>query len=415
MTLLKIALRNLLKNSRRSFFTTLAIGLGFAAVTMFGGFTSYMYSGLQDAFIYGQANGHLTIFKKGFLSQPHDDPDQYLLSAEEAAGVNEILSDFSEVDIRMGQLHISGLLSNGDISTIFVAAGRPPSAVRRIRGSAPGVIGNLKLFEGSELQDDVKYGVGVSKGLAKLLNLGLNGNAIAMTATVEGQVNAMDVEILQLIDSPIELLNDKLMFVPLEFAQALFDTNGVDRISVLLKDANKTGPVRDQIAGALAGQGLRVEVKTWQELAPSYGKVRDMFTMIFGFIFVIVFVIVVMSVINTIGMAIMERTREIGTLRTLGVKRSGIVLLFTAESGLLGLFGCGLGVVFCVVSQLVVSLFDPTWVPPGITRAIPLEIKLIPGYMLLSLVFLVTLSLLAAVAPAWRAAQKSIVEALAHV
>jgi putative ABC transport system permease protein len=221
--------------------------------------------------------------------------------------------------------------------------------------------------------------------------------------------------VFQLIDSPIELLNDKLMFVSLDFAQSLFDTKGVDRISVLLKNTAQTERVRQLVADALKRQGLQVEVRTWQELAPSYGKVKDMFTMIFGFIFVIVFVIVVMSVVNTVGVAILERTREIGTLRTLGVKRSGIVLLFMAESGLLGLFGCGLGVIFSAISQLAVRLLEPTWIPPGITRAIPLEIRIIPGYLLLSLVFLVTLSLLAAIMPAWRAARRPIVEALAHV
>jgi len=415
MTFLKIALRNLVKNGRRSFFTILAIGLGFAAVTMFGGFTSYMYSALQDALIYGQANGHLTIFKKGFLSDTHDAPEKYLISAEESVKISKTLASFSEVAFQMPQLQISGLLSNGEVSTIFVASGRQPSAVRKIRGSAPGILGNIKLFQGDELKDDVPYGVGVSRGLARLLDLKLHGSAIAMMSTAAGQVNAMDVEVFQLIDSPIELLNDKLMFVPLDFAQALFDTKGVDRISVLLKKTAQTERVRKLVADELARQGLQVEVRTWQELAPSYGKVKDMFNMIFGFIFVIVFVIVVMSVINTVGMAIMERTREIGTLRTLGVKRSGIVLLFTAESGLLGLFGCGLGIIFCAISQLVVKLLEPTWTPPGITKAIPLEIKIIPGYLLLSLVFLVTLSLLAAVMPAWRAARRPIVEALGHV
>ena len=415
MTLTKIAIRNLLKNSRRSFFTMLAIGLGFAAVTMFGGFTSYMFSGLQDAFIYGQANGHLTILKEGFLSRTHDDPEKYLLSAEESAKVNKILQGFSEVVFQMPQLQISGLLSNGDVSTIFVASGRQPSIVRKIRGSAPGIIGNIKLFQGNELQDDVPYGVGVSNGLARLLNLELNGNAITMMTTAEGQINALDVEVFQLIDAPIELLNDKLMFVPLDFAQSLFDTKGVDRISVLLQKTDQTELLLKLITEELIQQGLPVEVKTWKELAPSYGKVKDMFNMIFIFIFVIVFVIVVMSVINTIGMAIMERTREIGTLRTLGVKRSGIVLLFTAESGLLGLFGSGLGFFISVVSWLIVRFLEPTWIPPGITRSVPIEVNLIPGYMLLSLVFLVTLSLLSAIMPAWRAAKRGIVEALAHV
>ena len=80
LTWIKIAFRNLGKNRRRSFFTVLAIGLGFAAVNVFGGFTAYLFTSLEDGYIYAQGNGHLTVFKKGFLTHGKLDPVRYLLS-----------------------------------------------------------------------------------------------------------------------------------------------------------------------------------------------------------------------------------------------------------------------------------------------------------------------------------------------
>ena len=77
---LRIAARNLFINARRSLFTILAIGLGYAAVNVFGGFTEYMFTGLEDSHIYAQGNGHLTIFKKGFLDHGKLNPVAYLLS-----------------------------------------------------------------------------------------------------------------------------------------------------------------------------------------------------------------------------------------------------------------------------------------------------------------------------------------------
>ena len=82
-TWIKIAFRNLLKNRRRSLFTILAIGLGFAAVNLFGGFTSYMFTNLEDSYIYAQANAHITIFKKDFLTKGKLDPVAFLLAQEE--------------------------------------------------------------------------------------------------------------------------------------------------------------------------------------------------------------------------------------------------------------------------------------------------------------------------------------------
>ena len=92
------------------------------------------------------------------------------------------------------------------------------------------------------------------------------------------------------------------------------------------------------------------EIKTWNELSLFYSKVKGMFDMIFMFLFIIVLVIVVMSVVNTMGMAVLERTREIGTLRALGLKRRGVGLLFAIEGAMIGLLGSILGVILNIIA-----------------------------------------------------------------
>lgn len=66
MPWLIIAIRNLLKNKRRSFFTLIAIMLGYAAVIIFDGYINYMFTSLKESFIYSDGRGHLTVFKKVF-------------------------------------------------------------------------------------------------------------------------------------------------------------------------------------------------------------------------------------------------------------------------------------------------------------------------------------------------------------
>ncbi|MGH8056339.1 MAG: ABC transporter permease [Candidatus Entotheonellia bacterium] len=121
-----------------------------------------------------------------------------------------------------------------------------------------------------------------------------------------------------------------------------------------------------------------------------------------------------MSVINTISMAVMERIKEIGTLRALGVKRKGIVWLFAIESAMLGVFGSMVGFGLTLLSWWIVRALQPTWTPPIITQRLPLEIYLVPGYLILSLLLLVVLSVAAASLPAHRAAYQRIVDALGH-
>ena len=144
-TWFKIACRNLLKNGRRSIFTLIAIGMGFAAVNVFGGFSHYIFTGLRDGYIYGQGEGHLTIFKKGFRTKGKIEPTRYLINEDERNAIHKALMDHQEIILVTGQLYISGLLSNGDVSTIFIGVGRVPSAIQHIKNHASGMISRLKL------------------------------------------------------------------------------------------------------------------------------------------------------------------------------------------------------------------------------------------------------------------------------
>lgn len=412
---LKIAVGNILKNRRRSFYAVIAIALGFAAVNVFGGFTRYINSSLRDGFVYSMGNGHLTIFREGFVEKGQVDPAAFLLEEQEAEEITRILREQPEVILVTPQLYVTGILSNGQISTIFIGDGRIPSDLAKIKARARGSMGLLTAYDGKPLRDEATYGVGLSSGLAGILDLGVDDGAVAICTTVEGQINALDAEVVQTFESPIELLNDKLMVMSLDLAQQLYDTKAVDRITVMLRDTRDTAAVEERMARIFAERGMRLDIRTWEDLSPFYRKVRKMFDIIFMFLFIIVLVISVMSVINAINQAVMERIREIGTLRALGMKKRQIITLFAAESGILGLTGSAVGVFLTLCSWLCVGILRPTWIPPMITPRIPLEIHWVPEYLALSAVFLLALSVIAATVPARRAAERSIVQCLGHV
>lgn len=414
-TWIKIGMRNLLKNRRRSLFTIAAIALGLAAINMFGGFTAYIYESIENGYIYLQSRGHLTVFKKGFLQNDATHPGRYLLSANDIRLIEKVCRSDSTVEIATPELRINGLIGNGEINTIFTAIARVPSHSRRMRNGARGPIRKIKPYDGGQLEDDEPYAIGASRGLAEKLHLGLGDDGVVMGATVDGQMNALDVQIRQLFEPSTEILHDKMLIVPLAFARELCDITGADRVNILLKDTRQTATAREMLERKLRDAGLTVEIRTWEELRPSYVKIRNMFNVIFLFVFIIVFIIVVLSVVNTISMAVMERTREIGTVRSLGLTRPGVVVMFGAESLLLGLFGSLAGVLFTLVGWGSIKLAELTWIPPTVNHRIPLEVFLVPEYLVTSCVFLTFLAMVAAIMPARRAARMAIIDALGHV
>ena len=74
MTWISLALRNLLRNARRSITTIAAVALGYAAVNILAGFTAYMFVSIEDAHIYEQINGHAQIWKKDARGYGGTDP-----------------------------------------------------------------------------------------------------------------------------------------------------------------------------------------------------------------------------------------------------------------------------------------------------------------------------------------------------
>lgn len=415
VTWFKIALRNLFKQKRRSFFTMGAIALGFAAVNVFGAFMQYIFVSLGDSYIYGQGNGHLSIFRKGYREEGQDNRPAFLLSSNNLVTINTVLGRDPRVVATSPTLMLQGLVSNGRKTTIFVAAGSALSQAQRIRESRQGIWNRMHLGEGTVISDERPADIGMGNLLMRRLGLKFGDDVVLSGATVEGQMNAIDARVCASFDAGGEQMSDKAIFGTIELLRKLYDTDGADQLNVLLTDGRLTDRLRIEFETTLAAAGVPVEIGTWYDLCPMYTKTVAMFSVIFTFLFVIVLVIVVLTVINTISMAVMERTREIGTLRSLGLRRHGVVTLFAIESLLLAILGSLAGLALTLAAWLGVHLGQPMWYPPTIAVGIPIELHLVPRYMLVTLVLLMVLAVLAAFFPSRRAARMNVVDALGHV
>jgi len=411
MTLFRIAFRNIFKNWRRSMITMLSIAFGFMAVVIFKGYTHNSYDQITIAAIFIEGPGHFTVYKKGFLKNGRIAPEKYLLTAGEVARVEAFLAKEPGVLWSAPKLGLSGLITNGRVSTIFLADSIDPAKDQKLwEFYTYGHRANNNLLPGGSPQ-----GAMVAKELAKILELPVGGDGVLMATTRSGQMNATDITVAGVFPTITEAMDDKFIKIPLELARSLYDFDGADRVAVLLSDREATPLMRSQVEKGLASLGLEVETKSWEENSLYYQKVKNYLDVVFLFIFTIVLVIVVMSTTNTMSMAVYERTREIGTLRAIGLKPAGVVRIFAMEGGLLGFFGSLLGSVFSILGVLALKLANLTYSPPGIAAKVAIKVDLVPQVFLASLAFFVFLSVISAALPAIRAARQNIVDALGHV
>jgi len=411
---ISLALRNLLRNKRRSITTIGAVALGYAATNIFAGFAGYMFKSIEEAHIYEELNGHIQIWKRGARQYAGTDPAAYLIDEEGFDEIKRLAAEDPRIDLAAGAIDISGNLDHEGHVAYFFGRAMTPSEKEEMQSRATALRSPDEAPPlGEPITDETPFAVAVAPGLAENLDLEPGSDVILMSPTVHGQMNAIDASVFQIVEVNAEALNNRYLFLPLELAQSLYDTGGVNRVHLLLGDGDEV----EEVAASLRRHLPESEwdVIPWQEGSILYGRTKRMFDIIFGLVFVIIATIVIMSVLNTIGMAVIERTREIGTLRAIGLKRPGVVRLFGIESAFLGVIGAAVGLLFTLGFSFVIDWIEPTWEPPVTARAVVWEILILPGTLAFTFVLLVVFTAIAAIAPARRAAAQSIVNSLGHV
>ncbi|CAG1018010.1 Lipoprotein-releasing system transmembrane protein LolE [Burkholderiaceae bacterium] len=399
---LRFAWLNTLRNRRRSAVTVGIAALGTAAILLAGGFALFTYQGLAQ--MSARTTGHLIVGKPAQFERDEDTPLQHGLDGA-AALKAQLLAD---PDVRhvLPRVEFSGLISNGDKSTVMMAAGIDPDAEFAVKGPF------LKLSSGEVLVSSEHGRVMLGEGLARSLKATPGSSLTLLASTTEGALNALDVTVQGVFSTGIPDIDKRLVYIDLATAQKLVVTDRVSTLGVFLRDMEATGAAHARIAAALPG----LAVQTWLDQATFYRSVKALYNRIFGALGLIIGVIVVFVVTNAMAMAIIERTREIGTLRALGTLPAQLTRSFALEGMVLGGAGALLGAVVALVVSIALLVFPVEMPPPpGRSNGYPLQIVIDATLYAGTLAAMVLLSMLASAAVARRTVKKPVVDALAHV
>ncbi len=403
---LSMAVKNAGRNRRRSLVTLAITAMGTAAVLLGGGFALYTYQSLAQAS--ARDTGHLIVAAPGHFKDMDNVPLETGIQEPEALKAR--LLSLPTVTRVLPRLQFSGLISNGDKAEIFLGTGVDATQEFVVKGPF------MKQVSGTSLdvkRPDSGHGVLLGKGLAQILNATPGSSLTLMSTTTSGSLNAIDVTVVGVVSTGIAEVDKRLAMVELDTAQQLLLTKKVSVLSVYLDDISATDATNAQLAQML---GTTVEVRTWLEQAMFYQSVKSLYDRIFGFLGVIVLVIVLFAVTNTLAMAVLERTREIGTLRAMGTTPGEVMRLFTLEGLVLGSGGAIAGMLLAGGVALGLLYFGVQMPPPpGRTTGYPLVVVVSFPMYATAAVVVATLSAFASLFVSRGAAHHNVVEALGHV
>lgn len=405
---LRLAALNLLRHTRRTVVAAITVATALTALALFSGYTANVYWGMRNQAIYAEMLGHMTLFKPGLREQGRLHPEQWLLDAQEIELARSAVAKAAPGARVLPRLALSGLVSNGEISTIFLAEALDPEDMRTLRGPLA--------YASGALEADAVDGISVSGMLATLLEAKVGSDLSLLGSTIRGQVNAIDATVIDTYDTGTVATNDKSLYVPLEQARLLLDAPGMaDRLSVVLDDVERVDELLPLVQAELQRAGSSLTVHSWQQDASSYRQVKAMFDLIFAFMFFILLVICVMALTNVVGMNVIERAREIGALRAQGMKQSLVVRLFATEALLMIVLGCLIGLVVAFALRHGINAAGLGFTPPNATTRVPLTVGVDALRLLQVVLFLSLCGTVAAWWTARAAVRKPIIDLLGHV
>jgi putative ABC transport system permease protein len=388
--------------------TLIMVGGGVAGLLLAGGFFAFMTHGLREDTI-NDGLGHIQIF-----TADHFNRDEVRVLDSGIDNWRRVSATVQAGDHVRGvapRIEFYGMISNGVKSSVFMGSAVDPNAEKSL-GFTP------RLASGRDLDgkpnSDVEALIG--SGLAKSMNVKVGDGLTLLAVTTDGALNGVDVQIVGIVKTGYAEMDARYLRIPLASAQRLLQCDRVTNLVVGLDKTENTDQVAAWLTPRLNGLPQQMALRKWVDLATYYKQVRTMFDGIFLFLGLIVFFMVLMASVNTLLMAMFERTREIGTMLAMGTPRIWIVTLFMLEATLTGILGALAGL---VAGNLIGMLLNASGLhmppPPGLTVNIPFRVLHLPGLMIGSSLVVIFSLALASILPAIRASRLQIAEALAHV
>ena len=193
----------------------------------------------------------------------------------------------------------------------------------------------------------------------------------------------------------------------LEVMRRYFGINEVDRFTLKLAPGTDVSAVKKVIDDQY-GKSRHLQVETTESFR---ARIRELTNRAFGLLDVLAsigVIVAALGVINTLLMNVLERRREIGALRSIGMTRAQIIRMILAEAGALGAIGAVFGIGFGILlSRVFVEGMK-------IMTGYRLEFTLPFQSLLLGLAIALIVSQVAALYPAWKGSRVNIVEAIKH-
>ncbi|MDZ7261099.1 MAG: ABC transporter permease [candidate division KSB1 bacterium] len=411
---IKLAWRNVRRNVRRTLLTLSAIAVTVYALTFAQSYFKGALGGMYDNLIRTET-GHIRIVHKDFLRRERMTPLEFLVW--DYPTIEQQLQAIPGIERISQRLKFHVMLDYKGNDEVCLGIGLQPEKERDIMPLTN------HITTGRYLQANEKE-ILLGTGLAEKLGIHVGDTLLVVTRTVYFSHDAMDFRVVGTFTTGLSSLDKHTFYLPFSKAQELLNAEGATtEIIIMLKQPHKAPDIAEQIASLLTNNSAMANylVIPWQQqrfLRDMVPYIRTVSAILFG----IIMFIAGLVIINTMLMAVMERTHEMGVMMALGLKGRSLVALFLLEAVIIallgGILGGALGSGVSIWTE--VNGIDLSAVVSNIEMPVPIYgAKLYPDFTMMALVkailFGIITALVATAYPCYKAATLVPTEAIRRI
>ncbi|MHB9156025.1 MAG: ABC transporter permease [Endomicrobiales bacterium] len=343
MLTFKMALRNVLRQKRRTVLTVLTMVGGFTLAALSFGWSDGSYSYIISAFTRNRF-GHIQVHAKGYL----DNPSLHKVIPEYAS-VGERVARVKGVTAWAPRVYAATLVSVGEKSTGAQITGIDPAQETNATRF------DKKLISGKNLPEQPGRGVILGSGLARLVKAKPGDEAVLVSQAADGSLANDVFTVVGIAESGDAATDRTALYMHIRDAQSFLALEGrAHELAVIVDKIKRVEKTAQDIAAALDDPGLSVE--PWQVFARSFYRAMLADQAGNWIMMVIITIIVAVGVLNTVLMSVLERRREFGLLKAVGTRPGQIVLLVLAEVAVLAAISIVVGALLGSLANYLVSL-----------------------------------------------------------
>lgn len=397
----KLAIKNLRKRKLRTLLTMLGIVISIATIFMLVSLSLGLQNAVEEQFKQLGADKFFVQPSTGFLGPPGS-VGGIILAEKDVEVISKVrgVKDYSYFVAGNAKIEFS------DNTRYSMVWGLPTD-----KTDVYLEVGSLKIEDGRFLKEGDKNSV-VLGNYWKTRDLA--GKPVKVGNKLIINEEEFKVKgILELIGNPDD---DSSVIIDLDSFRELFNLpEKIDFIMVQINEGEDIKEVSLRVEEKLRkSRGLTektqdFEILTPEELLESFQSILNIITAFLAGVAAISLLVGAIGISNTMYTSVLERTREIGVMKAVGAQNKDILAIFLIESGLLGIVGAAIGVLFGFTVSKTIELIAVNTLNTNLLQAAS------PAYLILGCLFFgFLIGAVSGTTPALRASKTNVVDALRY-